>query len=173
MLSWLKKIGNVRAFSADEVDFSRVGIGFEKLDRAVFDPEKAYDKVAALGVKWTRIQSGWQRTETEKGVYHFEWLDDIVDNPHLSNDPLVRGIGTAIRRDPGCVGRLTAFAEQGSIRAAAKQLHMHHSSVASRLDRIEELAGVSLRSPNASFALTLALAYWSAHELDSGSTVEH
>ena len=80
MISWLKKIGKVRAFSAGEVDHSRVGIGFEKLDRAVFDPEKAYDKVAALGVKWTRIQSGWQRTETEKGVYHFEWLDDIVDN---------------------------------------------------------------------------------------------
>ena len=80
MISWLKKIGKVRAFSANEVDFSRVGIGFEKLDRAVFDPEKAYDKIAALGVKWARIQSGWQRTETEKGVYHFEWLDDIVDN---------------------------------------------------------------------------------------------
>ena len=55
MISWLKKIGRVKAFSADEVEFSRVGIGFEKLDRAVFDPEKAYDKVAALGVKWGNI----------------------------------------------------------------------------------------------------------------------
>jgi len=80
MISWLKKIGSVQAVSSSEVEFSRVGIGFEKLDRAVFDPEKAYDKVAALGVKWVRIQSGWQRTETEKGVYHFEWLDDIVNN---------------------------------------------------------------------------------------------
>lgn len=27
-----------------------------------------------------RIQSGWQRTEQEKGIYDFAWLDDIVDN---------------------------------------------------------------------------------------------
>ena len=74
------KIGDVKAYSSCEVSRSRVGVGFEKLDRAVFDPEKAYDHVAALGVKWVRLQSGWQRTETEKGVYHFEWLDDIVDN---------------------------------------------------------------------------------------------
>jgi hypothetical protein len=63
-----------------EVGTSPIGLGFEKLDRAVFEPEKAYDKVAALGVKWIRIQSGWARTEREKGVYDFAWLDDIVDN---------------------------------------------------------------------------------------------
>ena len=80
MITNLKKRGDIKAFSSSEIAFSRVGIGFEKLDRAVFDPEKAYDKVAALGVKWVRIQSGWQRTETEKGIYHFEWLELIVDN---------------------------------------------------------------------------------------------
>ena len=58
----------------------RIGIGFEKLDRGVFQPENAYDPVGNLGVHWVRIQSGWARTETEKGVYHFEWLDSIVDN---------------------------------------------------------------------------------------------
>jgi len=76
----LKKIGKVTPKSASEVTGSRIGIGFEKLDRAVFDPEKAYDKVAGLGVKWVRIQSGWARTEKEKGVYDFAWLDSIVDN---------------------------------------------------------------------------------------------
>ncbi len=76
----LTKIGTVKPKSSLEVKNSRLGIGFEKLDRDVFDPEKAYDKVAALGVKWARIQSGWQRTEREKGVYNFEWIDKIVDN---------------------------------------------------------------------------------------------
>ena len=46
----------------------------------MFDPEKAYDKVAECGVKKARIQSGWARTEKEKGVYDFAWLDTIVDN---------------------------------------------------------------------------------------------
>lgn len=76
----LKRIGQIKVKSAAEVEKTRLGIGFEKLDRAVFDPEKAYDKIAAIGVKWTRIQSGWARTEKEKGVYDFAWLDDIVDN---------------------------------------------------------------------------------------------
>jgi hypothetical protein len=82
----LLKVGKVKAKSALEVKNSRLGIGFEKLDRDVFDPEKAYDKVAKIGVKWIRLQSGWQRTEREKGVYHFEWLDKVVDNL------LVRGL---------------------------------------------------------------------------------
>ena len=76
----LKKIGKVAPVHASQVKKSVLGIGFEKLDRAVFDPEKAYDKVAELGVKWVRIQSGWARTEKEKGVYDFAWLDSIVDN---------------------------------------------------------------------------------------------
>ena len=63
-----------------DIPFSKIGIGFEKLDRAVFDPEKAYDKVSRIGIKKIRLQSGWQRTEKEKGVYDFAWLDDIVDN---------------------------------------------------------------------------------------------
>lgn len=72
--------GKVKTKSSAEVCFSRLGIGFEKLDRAVFDPNKAYEKVAALGVKWVRLQSGWARCEKEKGVYDFAWLDEIVDN---------------------------------------------------------------------------------------------
>ena len=40
-----------------------MGLGMEKLDRDAFDPERVYDKVAALGVKWIRLQSGWQKAE--------------------------------------------------------------------------------------------------------------
>ena len=73
----LTKIGSVKPVHSTQVKESTLGLGFEKLDRAVFDPEKAYDKVAALGVKWIRIQSGWARTEKEPGVYDFAWFDDI------------------------------------------------------------------------------------------------
>ena len=76
----LTRIGEISAKRSSEFVTSRMGIGFEKLDRAVFDPEKAYDKVAEIGVKWLRIQSGWARTEKKRGVYDFEWLDSIVDN---------------------------------------------------------------------------------------------
>ena len=76
----LTRIGKIRAKNSAEIGCSRIGIGFEKLDRDVFDPEKAYDKLAAAGVKWARIQSGWAQTERERGVYDFAWLDSIVDN---------------------------------------------------------------------------------------------
>ena len=76
----LIKIGNVKKKHSSEIKNSKLGIGFEKLDRDVFDPEKAYDRVSELGVKLVRTQSGWQRTETENGIYDFEWIDKIVDN---------------------------------------------------------------------------------------------
>lgn len=76
----LIKIGTLKTKTALDVRESRLGVGFEKLDRDAFTPEKAYDKVANLGVKWVRIQSGWAKTEKEKGVYDFEWLDKVVDN---------------------------------------------------------------------------------------------
>ncbi len=75
----LNKTGQLKLKSAAAIGPSRLGIGFEKLDRGAFEPEKAYDLVANLGIHYVRIQSGWQRTETEKGVYDFAWLDSIVN----------------------------------------------------------------------------------------------
>ena len=76
----LIKVGKINPVKSLNVKKSKIGVGFEKLDRDIFDPEKAYDKVAELGIKWVRIQSGWQKTEKEKGVYDFEWIDKIIDN---------------------------------------------------------------------------------------------
>lgn len=76
----LIKAGKVKAKMSKDVEKSIIGLGFEKLDRDVFNPEKSYKFVANSGVKWARLQSGWQRTEREKGVYDFSWLDSIVDN---------------------------------------------------------------------------------------------
>ena len=76
----LKKIGEIEPVASKDVKKSKLGLGFEKLDRDVFDPEKAYPYVAQTGAKWIRIQSGWARTEKVKGEYDFAWLDSIVDN---------------------------------------------------------------------------------------------
>lgn len=76
----LIKCGKIKPRKSSEIKYNRIGLGFEKLDRDVFDPEKAYDKVAETGVKFARIQSGWQRTETKEGVYDFDWIESIIDN---------------------------------------------------------------------------------------------
>lgn len=75
----LIKIGKLQPINSKDITDSRMGLGMEKLDRDSFDPAKVYDKVAALGVKWIRLQSGWQKTEKEEGVYDFKWLDSQVD----------------------------------------------------------------------------------------------
>ncbi len=79
MIELFTPISEIQPKTALEVKKSRLGVGFEKLDRFAFNPEKAYDKVAAIGAKWVRLQSGWQRTEKVRGVYDFSWLDEVVD----------------------------------------------------------------------------------------------
>ncbi len=76
----LTEIGKLKNLTSKEIKSSKLGIGFETLDRKVFEPSKFYDKVGAIGVKWARCQTGWARTETKKGKYDFKWLDDVVDN---------------------------------------------------------------------------------------------
>ena len=76
----LNRVGQIQPKQSIDVKHSKIGLGFEKLDRNLFDPEKAYPFVAQTGAKWARLQSGWQRTERQKGVYDFGWLDSIVDN---------------------------------------------------------------------------------------------
>ena len=75
-----KLIGEVSPKHSKYIKHSRIGIGLEKLDRSLYDPEKCYDAIGNLGVGYVRIQSGWMKTEKEKGVYDFSWLDPIVDN---------------------------------------------------------------------------------------------
>ena len=77
--SSMKWLGRVAPRSSLDVQGSRLSVGFETLDRAMFDPEPIYPHLAALGVKWARLQTGWGRTERERGVYDFDWLDSVVD----------------------------------------------------------------------------------------------
>ncbi len=75
-----KSIGSIKLHSSKELENSRVSVGFECLDRELFDPERCYDLLGKTGAKWARCQTGWNRCEKEKGVYTFEWLDSIIDN---------------------------------------------------------------------------------------------
>ncbi len=77
----LKRIGTlVVPKSADLPETSNASIGFECLDRGLFDPDRCYDTLAAAGIKWARVQTMWCRCEKQKGVYDFTVLDGVVDN---------------------------------------------------------------------------------------------
>ena len=76
----LKALGRVTPRNSASIAASPLGVGFETLDRKMFQPERTYEHVGRLGVKWARCQTGWARTETKPGVYDFAWLDDVVDS---------------------------------------------------------------------------------------------
>ena len=57
----------------------RWSVGCECLDRDMADFSQYGPYVGQLGVGYARIQSGWAKTEKEKGKYDFAWLDAIVD----------------------------------------------------------------------------------------------
>ena len=75
----LARAGSISPRRTNEVDCSRITIGAETLDRdiTVWDAYKAY--LPPLGVKKMRLQGGWAKTEKQKGVYDWAWLDEIID----------------------------------------------------------------------------------------------
>ncbi len=71
----LKQIGWLDSRHSKDIPSSSWSIGCETLDRdyAKFSVYKDY--VGELGAKHARLQSGWAKTEKEKGTYDFAWLD--------------------------------------------------------------------------------------------------
>jgi len=76
----LKALGKVKPVPSRRIEDSPLSVGFEVLDRKRFEPEKTYDHLAALGVKWARCQTGWNRCERAPGEFSFGWLDEVVDS---------------------------------------------------------------------------------------------
>jgi hypothetical protein len=74
-----KPLGSFQPRPTAQIAASAIGVGFETLDRFMFDPNPVYPRLAQLGAKHARVQTGWCRCETTKGLYDFAWLDDVVD----------------------------------------------------------------------------------------------
>ena len=73
-----KQIGEIMPRHAKEITKSNWSVGAEMMDRDFTIYKYWKDYLGQLGVKKARIQSGWAKTEKEKGVYSWEWLDEII-----------------------------------------------------------------------------------------------
>ena len=88
MPSNFKKIGQVQPRHANEIVSSNWSIGTETMDRDYTIYKNWVEYLGPLGFKKARIQAGWQKTELKKGVYDFNWLDEIVfDMPNHGVEP--------------------------------------------------------------------------------------
>lgn len=76
----LPALGKLAVRSAREIPSSTWSVGGETLDRdfAIYANYKAY--LGPLGAKGLRVQAGWAKCERERGVYRWEWLDEVVDD---------------------------------------------------------------------------------------------
>jgi len=109
-------IGRIRPKSSRDIRYSLLGIGGEVLDRDFADFHAYKDYLEPLGAKRLRLQSGWAKTETQRGVYAFTWLDRIIDGSlERGIDPwLELSYGNLIYPDAGGTGL-----GQGLIRSEA------------------------------------------------------
>lgn len=80
-LDW-PKVGTLKPRSAGEIKTSMWSLGCETLDRDLADWDAYKEYLQPLGIGHIRLQGGWGRTEKEKGVHDFAWLDRIVDDAH-------------------------------------------------------------------------------------------
>ena len=58
----------------------RLSLGMECLDRFLWELPPAIEPISKLGIGTVRLQSGWARTEKEKGVYDWSAMDSEVDS---------------------------------------------------------------------------------------------
>ena len=77
----LKKVASIKPKSSNEIKYSKRGLGFEKLDRDAFDPEKVYDRVAESGAKWAKL---FKFTNPEELLSKPLIVDAIAAMPNIS-----------------------------------------------------------------------------------------
>lgn len=76
----LAPLGYVLPRHAKDIRGSSWSVGGETLDRDFATYQHYKDYVGPLGAKAIRLQAGWAKCERTRGVYSFEWLDQIIDD---------------------------------------------------------------------------------------------
>ena len=101
-----QKIGEIQPRHAKDISASPWSVGAETMDRDFIVYKNFREYLGPLGVKKARIQSGWAKTEKKKGVYDWQWLDEIIpDMVAQGVTPWVNiSYGNALYADGGGLG---------------------------------------------------------------------
>ncbi len=71
-------LGTIRPRDATQIESSNWSVGAETMDRDFTIYANWREYLGPLGVKKARVQSGWAKTEKEKGHYDWAWMDEII-----------------------------------------------------------------------------------------------
>jgi hypothetical protein len=71
-------LGQIQPRHARDIAASNWSIGAETMDRDYTVYANWREHLGPLGAKKARVQSGWAKTEKQRGVYDWDWVDEIV-----------------------------------------------------------------------------------------------
>ena len=85
-----RKIGQLKTKTTHEIEASNWSVGGETMDRDYTVYKNWSPYLEELGIKKVRLQGGWAKCETQKGIYNWDWLDEVIlDLPKKGIKPWV------------------------------------------------------------------------------------
>ncbi|MFF9012574.1 helix-turn-helix domain-containing protein [Streptomyces sp. NPDC014870] len=113
---------------------------------------------------WREARTALRFTTPHHPVVHHARLGAMALLAQLTPDAARENADVAavaaLADNPGDLATLDAYCATGSQRRAAQLLHLHHSSVARRLEQIGKTLGVELTEPAGLVRATVALTTW-------------
>jgi hypothetical protein len=147
----LADVGVILATTVDPARFPagvRAGIG------AADSPDRS----------WQHARTALRFTTPRQPVAHYAGLGALALLAQVPQDAARDNADVAaITRTAGSpedLDTLDAYCATGSLRRAADVLHLHHSSVARRLEQIGKTLGIELTEPTGLLRASVALAAW-------------
>lgn len=117
---------------------------------------------------WQEARTALRFTTAREPVVHFDRLGSLallaqVPSEVVRDNPDVAAIGR-MAGNPDDLATVDAYCATGSLRRAADLLHLHHTSVARRLDVLGQALGIDLIDPAGLTRARLALTAWRLHD---------
>ncbi|MBL1066900.1 helix-turn-helix domain-containing protein [Streptomyces sp. 7-21] len=118
----------------------------------------------AVDASWQQARTALRFATPSQPVVHHDALGALALLDRIPPDAARENADVAavarLAADPEDVRTLDAYCATGSLRRAAGLLHLHHSSVARRLEHIGEVLRVDLSEPSGLLRARLALTTW-------------
>ena len=113
---------------------------------------------------WRQARTALRFTTARQPVVHYDDLGALAllaeIPPDAARDNADVAAITRMAGNPDDLATLDAYCTAGSLRRAADLLHLHHSSVARRLDQLGTALGIDLTQPTGLTRARLALTTW-------------
>ncbi|MFF3330863.1 PucR family transcriptional regulator [Streptomyces sp. NPDC002888] len=147
-------LADVGVILATTVDPARIPAGVSAGIGAAESPDRS----------WQQARTALRFTTPRRPVVHYDELGALAllaqVPPDAARDNADVSALARIAGHPEDLETLDVYCATGSLRRAADVLHLHHSSVARRLEQIGKTLGIELTEPTGLIRAKLALTTW-------------